>query len=89
MQLRFYAPKGEDKQTPHDQDELYIVARGKGFFRCDDRRAAFGLATCSMPGPGRCIASRISARTWSCGWCSMGRRAARPDAPPGSEIEMD
>ena len=29
MQLRFYAPKGEDKQTPHDQDELYFIHSGK------------------------------------------------------------
>jgi len=42
MQLRFYAPKGEDKQTPHDQDELYVIAKGSGFFRCDDRRTQFG-----------------------------------------------
>jgi len=28
-----YAPKGEDTQTPHDQDEVYIVSRGSGKFR--------------------------------------------------------
>ena len=26
MTLRRYAPKDSDRQTPHDQDELYIVA---------------------------------------------------------------
>ena len=31
MTLRFYAPKGVDAQTPHDQDEIYIVQSGKGF----------------------------------------------------------
>ena len=30
MQLRFYAPKGVDAQTPHTQDEIYIVASGHG-----------------------------------------------------------
>jgi len=30
MTLRFYAPKGVDPQTPHDQDEIYIVATGTG-----------------------------------------------------------
>ena len=30
MALRYYAPKGKDEQTPHDQDELYIVASGTG-----------------------------------------------------------
>ena len=30
MTVRFYAPKGIDPQTPHDQDEIYIVAAGRG-----------------------------------------------------------
>ena len=42
MTLRYYAPKGEDRQTPHDQDELYIVARGRGRFLRGDLRVDFG-----------------------------------------------
>ncbi len=42
MVLRFYQPKGTDPQTPHDQDELYVVAGGRGTFVCAGRRAAFG-----------------------------------------------
>jgi len=30
MTLRYYAPKGVDPQTPHDQDEIYIVQSGHG-----------------------------------------------------------
>lgn len=30
MTLRYYAPRGADPQTPHDQDEIYIVASGRG-----------------------------------------------------------
>ena len=30
MKLRYYAPKGTDAQTPHDQDEIYIVHAGHG-----------------------------------------------------------
>ena len=30
MTLRFYAPQGRDPQTPHDQDEVYIVVSGRG-----------------------------------------------------------
>lgn len=52
MQLRFYAPRGEDKQAPHDQDELYVVAKGKGFFRCDDRRTAFAAGDVLYAGAG-------------------------------------
>lgn len=31
--LRYYAPPMPDPQTPHDQDELYVVAAGHGWFR--------------------------------------------------------
>ena len=30
MTLRYYAPEGVDPQTPHTQDEVYIVASGRG-----------------------------------------------------------
>ncbi len=30
MTLRYYQPRGVDPQTPHDQDEIYIVAAGRG-----------------------------------------------------------
>ncbi len=42
MSLRWYAPKGSDPQTPHDQDELYIVAAGTGTFVRGAERVAFG-----------------------------------------------
>ncbi len=32
MELRWFAPKQEDPQTPHDRDELYIIASGTGVF---------------------------------------------------------
>ena len=37
LEIRLYAPKGHDPQTPHDRDELYIVAAGNGRFRVGDR----------------------------------------------------
>ena len=30
MTMRYYQPKGVDPQTPHDQDEIYIVQAGRG-----------------------------------------------------------
>lgn len=30
MSLVLFAPEGKDYQTPHDQDELYIVIEGEG-----------------------------------------------------------
>lgn len=32
MELRWFAPKGHDPQTPHDRDELYIIVSGTGVF---------------------------------------------------------
>jgi mannose-6-phosphate isomerase-like protein (cupin superfamily) len=42
MSVRFYAPRGTDEQTPHDQDEVYVVMRGSGWFVNGDRRHRFG-----------------------------------------------
>ncbi len=30
MTLRYYAPRDKDEQTPHDQDEIYLVVTGSG-----------------------------------------------------------
>ncbi len=32
MTLRYYQPRGHDPQTPHEQDEIYIVVSGSGTF---------------------------------------------------------
>ena len=45
LEIRLYAPKGRDLQTPHDRDELYIVARGHGNFRVGDAVDAFSPGT--------------------------------------------
>ena len=42
LELRYYAPKGKDAQTPHDQDEIYVVASGRGFFVRAGERVACG-----------------------------------------------
>lgn len=41
MQVKFYAPRGTDVQTPHTRDELYVVALGSGAFVNGDRRHPF------------------------------------------------
>ena len=40
--LGVYAPRGEDPQEPHEQDEVYVVIRGRGTFINGDDRKAFG-----------------------------------------------
>ncbi len=32
LSLELYAPQGRDEQTPHTQDELYVVVSGHGEF---------------------------------------------------------
>lgn len=41
MEMRWYAPKGCDPQTPHDRDEIYIVVAGRGWFVRGKERVAF------------------------------------------------
>src|SRR3954447_6823425 len=36
--VEFYTPVGHDPQKPHTRDEVYFVARGKGFFFDGERR---------------------------------------------------
>jgi mannose-6-phosphate isomerase-like protein (cupin superfamily) len=42
MSAEVYAPLGEDRQTPHSQDELYIVISGHAEFVKDGLRVAVG-----------------------------------------------
>ncbi len=42
LELRHYAPKGVDPQTPHDRDEVYVVASGRGSFVRGAERVRFG-----------------------------------------------
>ena len=41
LSVELFAPRGTDTQTPHLQDELYIVVRGTGEFVNGARRHAF------------------------------------------------
>jgi hypothetical protein len=39
LEVELYAPTGTDRQTPHERDEVYVVARGSGvFFNGTERR---------------------------------------------------
>jgi mannose-6-phosphate isomerase-like protein (cupin superfamily) len=45
MRVGIYAPRGRDEQTPHDQDELYIVVAGTGTFERGSERIPFAPGT--------------------------------------------
>lgn len=34
MSIEYFAPKVEDTQQPHLQDEIYVIASGKSNFQC-------------------------------------------------------
>ena len=40
--VKLYAPRGNDPQTPHSRDEVYVVAQGSGEFVCGGARSSFG-----------------------------------------------
>ncbi len=41
MELGYYKPDGVDPQTPHDQDEIYVVQSGRGHFVLEGDRQPF------------------------------------------------
>ncbi len=42
LSVEIYAPRGEDPQTPHSRDEVYVVIAGTGLFRNGGETHAFG-----------------------------------------------
>jgi gentisate 1,2-dioxygenase len=42
LQIKMYRPQGADGQQPHVRDEVYVVARGSGWFVNGTQRHAFG-----------------------------------------------
>jgi mannose-6-phosphate isomerase-like protein (cupin superfamily) len=41
LQVKLYAPRGKDTQSPHTRDEVYVVACGRGWFVNEGRRHPF------------------------------------------------
>jgi mannose-6-phosphate isomerase-like protein (cupin superfamily) len=41
MSVEYYAPRQADTQTPHRQDEIYVIASGSGTFLRGAERVAF------------------------------------------------
>lgn len=41
LQVELYAPRGQDPQTPHTRDEIYVVAQGSGVFFDGETRRDF------------------------------------------------
>lgn len=42
LSVELFSPRDADPQSPHDQDELYVVVEGSGTFLVDGERTRFG-----------------------------------------------
>jgi len=83
LEVRWYAPKGTDPQTPHDRDEIYIVASGSGIFVRGAERVAFGPSDMLFVRAG--MAHRFEAfsddfATWVVFWGAVGGERENPFA---------
>lgn len=56
MELGYYKPTGIDEQSPHDQDEIYIVQSGHGTFVRGDQSIPF------QPGDALFVAAGVDHR---------------------------
>ncbi|MDX1509156.1 MAG: cupin domain-containing protein [Woeseiaceae bacterium] len=41
LEVGMYAPRGSDPQSPHEQDEVYVVQSGSGVFELGDDELEF------------------------------------------------
>lgn len=79
MSLRLYQPRGQDPQTPHDQDEIYVIARGSGTFLVAGERFAFRSGDVLFAPAGaehRFEAMSEDFATWVVFWGPVGGEAA-------------
>ncbi len=53
MELRWFAPKQHDPQTPHDRDELYIIVSGTGILMRDKESPPFDDTSLPVQGEDR------------------------------------
>jgi len=51
--VKLYAPRTKDPQLPHTRDEVYVVARGKGYFWDGEKRSPFAPGTFLFAAAGR------------------------------------
>ena len=45
IEAEFYEPPGEDRQTPHTRDEIYVVAKGSGSFWDGEQTYEVGIGS--------------------------------------------
>jgi hypothetical protein len=48
MSVEYYAPVGNDLQTPHEQDEVYFIHKGTGALVIAEERYSFEAGDCLL-----------------------------------------
>ena len=86
LELRWYAPRGEDPQTPHDRDELYVVAAGRAAFVRGAERVSLGpndvlFVPAGMPHRFEDMSADFA--TWVMFYGALGGERDNPFAPTG------
>src|SRR6185369_18084207 len=62
LNLKLSLPVTPNQQTPHEQDEIYVIIAGKGVLCHDGKRDAFGPAMLCLSLPEPSITSKTSPR---------------------------
>lgn len=53
LEAELYTPVGQDRQKPHDRDEIYVVVRGRGVYCDGEVRTPVEPGTFIFAGAGR------------------------------------
>jgi mannose-6-phosphate isomerase-like protein (cupin superfamily) len=53
LEVELYAPRDRDAQKPHERDEVYLVARGTGWFFDGEKRSAVEAGAFIFVGAGQ------------------------------------
>ena len=79
MSVVLFAPRGTDYQSPHEQDELYVILTGTGLFELEGASHAFVAGdVLFVPAHARHRFVEFSADllTWAIFWGPQGGEAA-------------
>jgi len=86
MSVELYAPVGSDPQTPHEQDEIYIVHSGTSVFVMDGERHRVGAGTAFFVPAGiehRFVEFSADFATWVVFWGPKGGEGAEAETSGG------
>lgn len=74
LTVKLYAPRGTDPQTPHDQDEVYVIVAGTGLFLHGGNETTFGPGDMLFVAAGRNIDLSGLVMILLPGYCSMAQK---------------